>query len=345
MFPNPSPVISRYMNALVYRLPDTVLSDIFLLVKSASPARGYQSRMPFALACVSCRWRVIALSTSALWNCVDVLLPAERAVTHLRRSRQVPIQVWLDVFRAGVNAAVLEDAFRRLNIDMWPRVRCLVAMLDYERPQLNRLTVDTLNTVFNAGHTGFFHEITLAVIAKFRDSDNITPSNELITPSLVKLSLNACHFRIGSNDSELVRWGSSIPLLKLEEFFLSKIQGILFLDSFFIRLDMPNLRILKFGAVSLSLGFFARRINWGRVFRNPKIEKLMLEDFSSEAREDLITHIDKLVNLKELEILPDGALKSKAREDILLPDTPKAGVTQQLAIRHLLVHDANRPQT
>ncbi|KAG9107490.1 hypothetical protein FRC07_008620, partial [Ceratobasidium sp. 392] len=175
----PSLLPPHDITASVDRLPDTVLSDTFLLVKSASTAWDHQQRTPFALACVSRRWRMIALSTPALWGYVNSLLPAKRVIAHLTRSRKVPVKLWLDIPYAKMNTATLEDVFRRLGDNIWARIRDLIVMLDYERPRLSRLAVDTLNAAFDAGHTGVFDEITVAVIADFWGCEDIEPSNEL----------------------------------------------------------------------------------------------------------------------------------------------------------------------
>ncbi|KAG8718761.1 hypothetical protein FRC08_004427, partial [Ceratobasidium sp. 394] len=173
--PNSSP-----SQALVDILPDSILSDIFLHAKSASPGWYQQIRAPFALATVSRRWHAIALSTSRLWDYMDALLPIERTMTHLTRSRHVPMRVWLDIFRAyTVDCATLTGIFHTLGTDIWNRARDLIVLLDYQCPSLSQLTLDTLNSMIGANHPVVFEKITVTVLIDSFDPDDAELSNAL----------------------------------------------------------------------------------------------------------------------------------------------------------------------
>ncbi|KAG8737277.1 hypothetical protein FRC10_008382 [Ceratobasidium sp. 414] len=355
------PPNSPSSRALVNNLPESILSDIFLLVKSASTSRDHQLRTPFALATVSRYWRMIALSTSRLWDFLDTLLPAERAMTHMVLSSHTPMQVLLDIFYANMNTTTLTNIFHALGTDIWTRAQDLIIMLDYERPTLSKLTMDTLNGVIDAGHPGVFQKITIAVLIDSFDPEEAEPDNELclhlpnsqmlrslcleqvdlslkhlahvtsfpllrelglkriyvglenllfpllnLVPNLVKLSLDSCEFYLESEYSPVTHQGHSVLLPQLEKLALRKAQSLYPLNGLFRALNMPNLRKFKFGAGSSAWVFPPRPIDWGIVFHNHTPEKLQLEGFNSKILADLVTHIDKLDKLKELEILPDG---------------------------------------
>ncbi|KAG8708395.1 hypothetical protein FRC08_018921 [Ceratobasidium sp. 394] len=125
-------------------LPGSILSDIFLHVKSASTHWDHQIRTPFTLATVSRRWRTIALSTSRLWDYVDGFLPTERAMAHLTRSRHVPMRVWLDIFRAYTpDRATLTNIFHTLGTNIWTHARDLIVLLDYKHPSFSHCRTST----------------------------------------------------------------------------------------------------------------------------------------------------------------------------------------------------------
>ncbi|KAG8708393.1 hypothetical protein FRC08_018919 [Ceratobasidium sp. 394] len=68
---------------------------------------------------------------------------------------------------------------------------------------------------------------------------------------------------------------------------------------------IPSTRPAKFGVGRFAWDTSVRSIDWGAVFHNHTLEKFKLEGLKPKILEDLITHIDKLDNLKKLEILPD----------------------------------------
>ncbi|KAG9086711.1 hypothetical protein FS749_003434 [Ceratobasidium sp. UAMH 11750] len=349
---------SSSSQALVDILPDSILSDIFLHVKSACTGWDHQIRTPFALATVSRRWRTIALSTSRLWDFLDVLLPNERATTHLVRSSHAPMKVWLDIFHANMNTTTLTNIFHARGTDIWTRAYDLGIMLDYERPKLSKLTMDTLNGVIDAGHHGVFQKITIVVVIDCFDPDEVEPDTELclylpdspilrslcleqvalslkhlshvsslpllqelelkriyidmedllfpllsLVPNLVKLSLDSCDIFLVPVPAE--RPKISIPLSKLEKLTLRKTRSLHSLNILFKTLEMPHIRTLKFGVGPTAWVFPPRAIDRGVVFRHHTLEKLELEGFSPEIMEDLVKHIDKLDNLKKLEVLSD----------------------------------------
>ncbi|KAG9095513.1 hypothetical protein FS749_010321 [Ceratobasidium sp. UAMH 11750] len=124
-----------------------------------------------------------------------------------------------------------------------------------------------------------------------------------LVPNLVKLSLDSCDISLVPVPAE--RPKSSIPLSKLEKLTLRKTRSLHSLNILFKTLEMPNIRALKFGVGPTAWVFPPRAIDWGVVFRHHTLEKLELEGFSPEIMEDLVKHIDKLGNLKKLEVSPD----------------------------------------
>ncbi|KAG9098037.1 hypothetical protein FS749_004871 [Ceratobasidium sp. UAMH 11750] len=126
-----------------------------------------------------------------------------------------------------------------------------------------------------------------------------------LVPNLVKLSLDSCYFWLGSKYSSIAHLERSVLLPKLEKLSLRKILSLYPLDELFRILDLPNLRKFKFGVGRFAWDTSVWSIDWGAVFHNHTLEKLKLEGLKPKILEDLVTHIDKLDNLKELEILPD----------------------------------------
>ncbi|KAG8723158.1 hypothetical protein FRC09_004497 [Ceratobasidium sp. 395] len=114
-------------------LPDTIISDIFVLVWCS---RGHEvwrdihkMRIPYILASVSRRWREVALSTSKIWTFVDISLRAEHLAEHLARSRNLPIEV--DLVQ-DTKRLVQSDLLERLDIlketNSWGRMSDLGAL-------------------------------------------------------------------------------------------------------------------------------------------------------------------------------------------------------------------------
>ncbi|KAG8718758.1 hypothetical protein FRC08_004424 [Ceratobasidium sp. 394] len=78
-----------------------------------------------------------------------------------------------------MNTTTLTNTFHTRGTDIWTRAHDLCIMLDYERPKLSKLTMDTLNGVIDTGHHGIFQKITIAVIIGCFNPDGVEPGTEL----------------------------------------------------------------------------------------------------------------------------------------------------------------------
>ncbi|KAG6840329.1 hypothetical protein C0991_007410 [Blastosporella zonata] len=83
------------------RLPNELLSEIFLLSTQDTEDRVEMVLTPVILSQVSTRWRNVAISTGGLWNTIIITFPTShqqlsRAITWLKRSRSAPLDILLD---------------------------------------------------------------------------------------------------------------------------------------------------------------------------------------------------------------------------------------------------------
>ncbi|KAH0589892.1 hypothetical protein J132_06328 [Termitomyces sp. J132] len=85
----------------VSRLPNELLSSIFLYAIRSTDDRFETVTTPIIASQVSTRWRDIAISTAKLWNTIILTYPTSkqqlsRAVTWLKRSKLAPLDIFLD---------------------------------------------------------------------------------------------------------------------------------------------------------------------------------------------------------------------------------------------------------
>ncbi|KAG6916973.1 hypothetical protein DXG01_004402 [Tephrocybe rancida] len=83
------------------RLPNELLSEIFLFATRFAEDRAETISTPIVLSQVSARWRNVAISTGGMWNTIIITFPTSRqqlsrAVTWLKRSRSAPLDIFLD---------------------------------------------------------------------------------------------------------------------------------------------------------------------------------------------------------------------------------------------------------
>ncbi|KAG9079544.1 hypothetical protein FRC06_007676, partial [Ceratobasidium sp. 370] len=233
-----------------------------------------------------------------------------------------------------MNTATLTNIFRTRGTDIWTRTQDLSIMLDYERPKLSKLIMDTLNSVINAGHSGVFQKITITVIIDCTDPDEAEPDSELCLhlPNSQMLRI----LRLEQVDLSLkhLAYVFSLPLLQelessnvfiiVPNLVRLSLDGCEFLASQCPPVTHPERSILLSKLEKLSLQnaqslylmnilFQAlempnlRKLKFGAgpSTWNHTLEKLQPAGFTPEIMEDLVKHVDKLDNPKRLEILPD----------------------------------------
>ncbi|KAG8741446.1 hypothetical protein FRC12_015671, partial [Ceratobasidium sp. 428] len=155
--------VHPHVDTPFHRLPDSVTSDIFVLVW-----RGHNNpdetwcgihprRIPYILAAVSRRWRAIALSTSRIWVLVDLSLRTELLAGHLARSKDLPIDV--DLALNNDHPSDFEETLQILSeTKSWARVSYLGAQLSLDRIAV---LVDVLNSTTNANDTSMHRSIRI----------------------------------------------------------------------------------------------------------------------------------------------------------------------------------------
>ncbi|KAG8784556.1 hypothetical protein FRC12_018559 [Ceratobasidium sp. 428] len=146
--PSSSPVINK--------LPDPVLSDIFVLACRYGEAICMSNQACLApcyvLSSVSHRWRTIALSTSRIWSSVNALYRAEHLVTHLTRSGEAAIDVFLNLTHLNAPHPVedLQKSLGLLKIDLhWRRIRSLEVELNEEFYEDSNAAIYSLNSIID----------------------------------------------------------------------------------------------------------------------------------------------------------------------------------------------------
>ncbi|KAG8710715.1 hypothetical protein FRC09_020969 [Ceratobasidium sp. 395] len=158
--PPSSPVINK--------LPDPVLSDIFVLTCRYGEAILMPNRARLAscyvISSVSRRWRMIALSTSRMWSSVNALYRARRLVTHLARSREAAIDVFLNLTHLDAPRPVedLQNSLGLLKIDShWRRIRSLEVGLNEDFYGDSNAVIYSLNSVIDTNPSCNFQTIAV----------------------------------------------------------------------------------------------------------------------------------------------------------------------------------------
>ncbi|KAL0949122.1 hypothetical protein HGRIS_009206 [Hohenbuehelia grisea] len=91
----------RRKSCPIQRLPDELLSYVFLFAMNDSDAITEAAVTPITISHVGTRWRRVALSTSKLWTSINLALPytpaqVSRMRAWLLRSRSCPLDILLD---------------------------------------------------------------------------------------------------------------------------------------------------------------------------------------------------------------------------------------------------------
>ncbi|KAG8711090.1 hypothetical protein FRC09_020778, partial [Ceratobasidium sp. 395] len=159
---------------IIDKLPDPVLSDIFVFACRHGEAISMSNRARLAfcyvLSSVSHRWRMIALSTSKMWSSVNVLYRAEHLATHLARSREIAIDISLNLIHLDAPHPI-EDIQKSLDVlrdtGHWGRARSLEVGLSEAFSEVSSAVVDILNSMIDVNPSCNFQ--TIAV--RFTDDD------------------------------------------------------------------------------------------------------------------------------------------------------------------------------
>ncbi|KAG8746894.1 hypothetical protein FRC12_014186 [Ceratobasidium sp. 428] len=162
-------------SSIIDKLPDPVLSDIFVLAYRHGEVISMSNRARLAfcyvISSVSHRWRMIALSTSRMWSSVNVLYRAEHLATHLARSREIAIDISLNLIHLDAPHPV-EDIQKSLDVlrdtAHWGRARSLEVGLNKTFSEVSRAVVDSLNSIIVVNLSCNFQ--TIAV--RFTDDDH-----------------------------------------------------------------------------------------------------------------------------------------------------------------------------
>ncbi|KAH9891340.1 hypothetical protein C8Q73DRAFT_703845 [Cubamyces lactineus] len=137
------------------RLPLEILVQCFEHVMSyvlSTRGSSFQGRrdihqFPFrpliTITHVCKRWREVALSTSALWTCIDDERPAQMEA-FLARSQHTPIRLHLttkDLLRTALVLNTHASRMRRLDLTIHPNASFIPPILQFEAPLLECLTI------------------------------------------------------------------------------------------------------------------------------------------------------------------------------------------------------------
>ncbi|KAG9080951.1 hypothetical protein FS749_007846 [Ceratobasidium sp. UAMH 11750] len=173
-----------YTTTPINCLPEHVLSGIFVTVCrdwriSVEWGVIRQTRVPYILASVSRHWRAIALSTSRLWDFVDLSLRSEHLATHLARSKNLPIEVGLILGEAC--DIDIQESLRILGEKHnWTRVAHLD--IGFSSEGVSGPVVDALNSAINANPAGIFKTIFIRVMDYFIAMDTGPDQPHLCIP-------------------------------------------------------------------------------------------------------------------------------------------------------------------
>ncbi|KAG9092679.1 hypothetical protein FS749_015524 [Ceratobasidium sp. UAMH 11750] len=287
------------INTPINRLPEHVLSSIFVTVyfgwRINREWNGIQqTRVPYILASVSRHWRTIALSTSRLWDFVDLSLRSEHLATHLARSKNQPIDV--ELFLGKDSNVDIQESLRILGErHNWTRVEHLDIGLGSERPRVSGPVVDAVNTAINANPVGIFQTISIHVD---RSVDTGPGELRLRIPQSQALRRVSLH-EVGLSPMLIP---SSSPLLELEHVELESVD-IGLPDSLFPLLDLaPNLTSLSLGGSRLRTrpGSTTSTPRSGHSISLPKLNDLTLHSTRGVAGLNVMFQTLNMPNLRFL---------------------------------------------
>ncbi|KAG8714983.1 hypothetical protein FRC08_011175 [Ceratobasidium sp. 394] len=258
-------------------LPDSLLSSIFLLLYRGwdkSDAKWCGTRhphIPYALASVSRRWRAVALSTSRLWDLVDLSLPSEILATHLARSKSVPIDVDL-VWGKNVHANLQKSLGILEERRNWTRVRYLDATLGFELPSATGLIMDALNSAIDANPTDVLEGIRVTILDRPDAADLGRDKLHLHIPQSQALKTIDVH-------SISLSHVPSSPLLRLEQLRLVGVNVDLS-DLLLPLLELaPNLKTLSLNGCRFWFKLDTESGTWGPThsISLPRLGALLLD--------------------------------------------------------------------
>ncbi|KAG8775896.1 hypothetical protein FRC12_001215 [Ceratobasidium sp. 428] len=220
-------------------LPDSVISDIFVVIWCTWPAwyDVREGRIPYILAAVSRRWRAIALSTSKIWTFVDLSLRAERLATHLTRSKNLPLEVKL-VLDEDSDIDVRESLRMLKETDIWARTGRLDARLSLEHVAL---LVDALNAATTINSRSVLQSIAIVTFVRRDRRINNTPEQSNLR---IPQSQALCAIDMDCVGIFPILDPPSSPLLGLQRLVLERVE-VTIPDSLLPFLELtPNLEKL-----------------------------------------------------------------------------------------------------
>ncbi|KAG9118276.1 hypothetical protein FRC07_007288 [Ceratobasidium sp. 392] len=240
-------------NTPIERVPDYLISEIFVLVcnywEAISSWRKSRTHLPSTLASVSRRWRAIALSTSRIWNFIDISLHAEHVVTRLARNRGLPIDVALHLVEHDhPNTEALRKSLHILERgENWTRIRNLDLTVvqnsdDKQVSAVGTLVLDTLNNATDANFSNNIENITVLVLEQ--NFHWIACNDEELFLCLPH-SPNLHSVRLDKVGLALMQPGHESPLPRLQRLELTRV-SIGLSDLFVPLLNLaPNLEMLS----------------------------------------------------------------------------------------------------
>jgi hypothetical protein len=332
----------------INRLPDHVLANIFLIANHRNHSFGVPP-FPYVVSFVCPLWRRVALSTPRLWDFISLSPRIERLSTHLMRSRNVPIDVSINLDDVDFGANDLEQNLELL-MNHWSRIRNLQIILS--EPDDAELVLDALNDKTKATSKCILEDVCVSLIGdidnsqyggyenveldlllpisqrlrrielrganlfpmRYRSTTTLLLLQELniqgapfmplsdglfrlleLMPNLTVLSLTDCN--LGYDESTATR---TILLSKIDSLSLYDVNGAKSLNVLLRKLDMPNLRSFTF-ATGLVFNLGAK-MDWDAVSRYHKLEKLHLGGYLGGDIDQVLSCLDKLDKLRELQL-------------------------------------------
>jgi hypothetical protein len=125
-----------------------------------------------------------------------------------------------------------------------------------------------------------------------------------LMPNLVCLSLDTCELLPDSGDSTSPRSAHSILLPKLETLSLWRIIGVNGLNVMFRTLDMPKLQSFTLN-LAKAIWEWNISVEWGDIFHCRALERLQIHWISPVVLGGLLSQIDELDSLREIELSPN----------------------------------------
>ncbi|KAG8712719.1 hypothetical protein FRC08_014170 [Ceratobasidium sp. 394] len=293
------------INAPIDRLPEHVLSSIFVTVRiGAGWSNIRRMRVPYILASVSRHWRMTALSTSRLWDFVDLSLRSEHLATHLARSKNQPIKV--NIFLGKDGSVNVQESLRILGEKHnWTRIEHLDITSDLECLTVGGAVIDALNSAINVNPIGIFQTISVHVTGFNGDMDIGSGELHLRVPQYQTLRrLSLVHVALSP-----IPGVPSLPWLGLEHVEL-KYVDVGLPDLLFPLLDLaPNLTYLSLHGSQLqhrpNTGTSTPRSRYSILL--PKLDTLHLCGAGGVAGLNVTFQTLNMPNLRFLDLTANGS--------------------------------------